>query len=162
MIDPKVEAPLRKMLGHIMRGEEDDLDAQIDKIGPQMYESAVALAIAASGYIAIDASERWPREVDIRELAKRAATTRGSQVTESEISEYLSRVVLGSENPLDVFEGNRAAIIPLFATADLLLTFHARYANQWKYLDAIWNAIEVADQLEPVVLPAAMFRFARK
>lgn len=162
MIDLKAEAPLRKMLGHIMRDESDALDALIDEIGPQTYESAVALAIAASGYIAIDTSRRWPNEADIKALAKHAATTRGSQVTESEISDYLSRVVLGSDNPLDVFEGNRAAIIPLFATANLLVSYSGLYENQWKYLDAIWNAIDAADQLEPVVLPAAMFRFARK
>ncbi|MBO0802199.1 MAG: hypothetical protein J2P25_03875 [Nocardiopsaceae bacterium] len=162
MVDPKVEAPLRKMLGHIMRGETDDALELAEEIGPQTYESAVALAIAASGYIAIDTASRWPNQADIKALAKHAATTRGSQVTESEISDYLSRVVLGSDNPLDVFQGNRAAIIPLFATANLLVSYSGLYADQWEYLDAIWNAIDEADQLQPAVLPAATFRLGRK
>lgn len=162
MVDPKVEAPLRKMLGYIMRGESDKLDALIEEIGPRMYESAVALAIAASGYIAVRVSKRWPNEVDVKALARHAVDVRDTHVTESEIRDYLSRVVLGSDNPLDVFEGNRAAIVPLFATANLVLSFCGQYENQWKFLDAIWNAIEEADRLEDAVLPAATFRFARK
>lgn len=162
MVDPTVEAPLRKMLGHLMRDEEDRALEIAEEIGPQMYESAVALAIAASGYIAVRVSKRWPNETDIGILAKRAADVRDTQVTESEIIAYLSRVVLGTDNPVDVFEGSRAAIIPLFATANLLLSYSAQYDTQWKFLDAIWNAIDVADQLEDDVLPAATFRFTRK
>lgn len=162
MVDPEVEAPLRKMLGHIMRGEDDALDALIEEIGPQMYESALALAIAASGYIAVRVSKRWPNEADVRALARHAADTPGTQVTEDEIRTYLSRVVLDSDNPVDVFKSNRGAIIPLFATANLVLTFSARYRDQWDYLDVIWDAINVADQLDADVLPAATFRFARK
>jgi hypothetical protein len=37
-----------------------------------------------------------------------------------------------------------------------------QHENQWTYLDTIWNAINEADQLDPVVLPAATFRLARK
>jgi hypothetical protein len=162
MVDPKVEAPLRTMLGHVMRGETDDVLSMAEEIGPEMYESAVALAIAASGYIAVRVSKRWPNEADIHSIARQASRAPATQVTEAEITDYLSRVVLGSGNPLDVFEGSRAAVIPLFATANLLLSYSARYDTQWKFLDAIWNAIDEADQLKDDVLPAATFRFARK
>lgn len=161
-IDPKVEAPLRKMLGHALRGELDDLYALIDGIGPQMYEAAVGLCVMASGYIAVDTSKRWPNEADVRALAKHAATTKGSQVSEDEIVAYLSRVVLAGESPLSVFGSDRAALIPLFATADLLVSFSGRFADQWAYLDSIWNAVDVADQVEDDVLPATVFRFGRK
>lgn len=163
MVDPKAEAPLRKMLGHAMRGELDDLGTLIEDIGPQMYESAAALAITASGYIAVRTSKRWPTEADVKALAEHAATTTGAQVTRDEISAYLSRVVLGSESPLAVFDdATRAAVIPVFATAYLLLSFSGQYDDQWKYLDAIWNAIDAADQATPDVLPAMVFRFGRK
>lgn len=162
-VDPKVEAPTRKMLGHVLRGELSEFAALVEGIGSQMYESAVALCIMASGYIAVDTSGRWPVDVDVKALAKRAATTRGSQVTEAEISTYLSRVVLAGESPLSVFEDQKkAAVIPVFATADLLVSFSGNYADQWEYLDEIWNAVDAADQAAPAVLPAMVFRFGRK
>lgn len=162
MVDPKIEAPLRKMLGHAMRGELDELDSLIDSVGPQVYEAAAALMVMASGYIAVSTSKRWPEEVDVQALARNSATAPHSQVTEAEIRDYLSRVVLGSESPIDVFDGNRAAIIPLFATANLLLRFSGLYEDQWKYLDAIWNAVDAADHVAPDILPAMVFRFGRK
>lgn len=162
MVDPKVEAPLRKMLGHVMRGELEDFGALIEGIGPQMYEAAVGLAVMAAGYIAVRVSERWPVEADVQALAKRAATSPNSQVTADEISAYLARVVLGGESPLTVFDDQKkAAVIPVFATADLLVSYCAQHEDQWAYLDEIWNAVDVADQTPPAVLPAMVFRFGR-
>lgn len=162
-IDPKIEAPLRKMLGHAIRGELNDLYALTLSLGEQMVEAAVVLAIKASGYIAVDASARWPRDVDVRELAKHAADTPDTQVTEDEIREYLSRVVLGNEAVLTVFAGNeKAGLIPLFVTGNLLLSFHGRYKNQWKYLDAIWNALAAAEAADASVAPAMVYLYGRK
>lgn len=163
MVDPKVEAPLREMLEYALRGEDEKLGDLIRKIGPEMYEQAAALAIVASGYIAVRVSTRWPQEVDIKALAKHAATTKGARYTQDEIAAYLSRVVLRSESPLALFEDQeKAAVLPIFATAYLLLSFSAQYDTQWKFLDAIWNSIEVSDQLPDDVLPGAVFRFLRK
>lgn len=162
MVDPKVEAPLRKMLGHVMRGELEDFCALTEAIGPQMYEAAVGLAIMASGYIAVDVSERWPTEADVKALARNAADTKGTQVTADEIGAYLSRVVLAGE-PLSVFDDQKkAAVTPVFALADLLVTFCGQHQDQWDYLDEIWAGVEAADQAPPAVLPAMVFRFGRK
>jgi hypothetical protein len=162
MVDPEIEAPLRKMLAHVMRGETDDALELAEEIGPQRYESAVALAIAASGYIAVSTSRRWPQEADVQALARNSVKAPHSQVTEAEIHDYLARVVLASENPLTVFEGSRAALIPLFATANLLLRFSGEYEDQWKYLDAIWNSLDAAEATSTDVAPGVVYLYSRK
>lgn len=160
-VDPKIEAPLRKMLGHVLRGELEDMYALVDGIGPQMYEAAAALAFSASGYIAVDVPGRWPSEADVNSLAKHAATTKGSQVTEDEIAAYLSRVVLKGESVLSVF-GQKGALIPVFALADLIASFSGDYDTQWQYLDAIWNAIDAAAALDSSVPPAVVYAYLKK
>jgi hypothetical protein len=162
-IDPKIEAPLRKMLGHAMRGELDDLYALILAAGDQVSEAAVVLAIKASGYISVHVSERWPRDVDVRELAKRAVkTTAGREVTEDEISTYLSRVVLGNESVLEAFPGDKkAGIIPLFTTAALLASFGPKGLTQWEYLDSIWNALDTAEAADDSVAPAMVYLYGK-
>lgn len=163
MVDPKIEAPLRKMLGHVMRGELDELGKLIEAVGPQMYEAALPLCVLASGYISVDISKRWPGEADVKALARHAAAVPSSQVTETEIIDYLSRIVLAGESPLTVFpDAQKAAMAPLFATADLLVAFSGNYADQWSYLDAIWNAIDAASQVKPDIVPAVVFQFGRK
>lgn len=113
--------------------------------------------------IAVDTAGRWPAEVDVTALAKRAATTRGLQATEAEIGTYLSRVVLAGESPLSAFDDQKkAAVVPVFATAGLLVSFSGNYDDQWAYLDAIWNAVDAADQAPPALLPAMVLRFGRK
>jgi len=68
----------------------------------------------ASAYIAIDVSERWPTEADLREIAKSAAeSATGLDITEQEIFEYLSRVALGSEQLDDIFSVDGIATVPL-------------------------------------------------
>lgn len=162
-IDPKIEAPLRKMLGHAIRGEEDDLYSLILSAGDQVFEAATVLMIKAAGYIAVRTSKRWPNDADIRALAEYAASSPGSQVTEEEIAAYLSRVVLADESPLKVFPGDKkAGMIPLFATANLLMSFHGQYENQWKYLDDIWNALDAAETLNDSVPPAVVFLYGKR
>ena len=51
--------------------------------------------------------------------------------------------------------------IPLFATANLLLTFRPKEKHWWEYLDQMWDAAENAERTSLSVLPALMLR-ARK
>ena len=53
------------------------------------------------------------------------------------------------------------ATVPLYATANLLLTFCPRDKDWWEYLDQIWEAAETAERTRITVLPALMLR-ARK
>jgi hypothetical protein len=162
-IDPRIEAPLRKMLGHAMRGELDDLYALILEVGDQTYEAAIILAIKAGGYITTHVSERWPNDADIREIAKHAVKTRiGQQVTEDEIRDYLSRVVLGTEAALNVFPDNkRAAMVPLFTTAALLSGYGPKDTDQWGYLDQIWNALDAAETIDSSLPPAVVYLYGK-
>lgn len=161
-VDPKTEAPTRKLLGHAIRGELDDLYQLIADIGPEAYESVGALAILASGYMAVDTARRWPNSADIDALARNAADSPGAQVTEDEIREYLARVVLGNEQVLAVFEGNeKAPLIPLFAAAVMLLSFHGLYEDQWAYLDAIWNSLDAAEAAPAAVAPATVYLYGK-
>jgi hypothetical protein len=161
-IDPKIEAPLRKMLGHAMRGELDDLYALILAAGEQVSEAATVLAIKASGYISVQVSERWPLEPDIKALSRHAADTPNTQVTADEIAAYLSRVVLGNESPLTVFPGDKkAGIIPLFSTANLLVSYCAQHRDQWDYLDSIWNALDAAETIDKSLPPAVVYLYGK-
>jgi hypothetical protein len=110
----------------------------------------------------IDGCERWPTDADIREIAKSAAESETSlDITEQEIYEYLSRVALGSERLDDVFSAEGIATIPLFATANLLLTFRPKEKHWWEYLDQMWDAAEKAESTSLSILPTPMLR-ARK
>jgi hypothetical protein len=51
--------------------------------------------------------------------------------------------------------------VPLFATANLLLSFCPHEKDWWEYLDQIWAAAETAGNTSLTVLPALMIR-ARK
>ena len=161
-IDRQVEQVTRTMLGHAIRHELDDLAVVMRSVESETFVGSVPLCLIASAYIAIDVCERWPTDADVREIAKNAAepVTR-LDISEQEIYEYLSRVALGSEKLDDVFSSEGTAIVPLYATADLLLTFCPREKDWWEYLDQIWDAADAADRTSLSVLPALMLR-ARK
>lgn len=162
-IDPKAEQPTRKMLGHAIRHELDDLAALVQAEGSDALLASTPLCLLASAYVAIDVSDRWPTEADLREIARDAAqaVTR-LDITEPEIYEYLSRVALGQEKLDDVFSVEGLATVPLFATANLLLTFCPRDKQWWEYLDQIWDAAEAAERTSLTVLPALMLRARRE
>lgn len=107
-------------------------------------------------------SERWPTDADLHEIANSAAQSATQlDITEQEIYQYLSRVALGQEKLDDVFAAEGIATVPLFATANLLLTFCPHEKEWWEYLDQIWDATEVADRTNLTVLPALMIRARR-
>jgi hypothetical protein len=159
VIDPKAEQPARAMLGHALRGELDDLAALIQAEGREILRGAIPLFLLASAYIAIDVSGRWPTEADTREIAQSAAQSATRlDITEPEIYAYLSRVALGTDKLDDVFAAEGLATVPLYATANLLLTFCPREKEWWEYLDQIWNASAAADRTSLTVLPALLLR----
>jgi hypothetical protein len=162
-IDPTIEQPTRKMLGHAIRHELDDLAAVVQAQGGEALLASIPLCVLASAYISVDVSDRWPTDADLREVAKSAAQSATQlDITEQEIYEFLSRVALGQEKLDDVFAPEGIATVPLFATANLLLTFCPHEKNWFEYLDQIWDAAEVADRTSPTVLPALMIRARRQ
>ena len=162
-IDPKIERPTRKMLGYAIRHELDDLAAVARTEGSDVLVGSIPLCLFASAYIAIDVSDRWPTDADLHEIAKLAARSATElDISEEEIYEYLSRVALGQEKLDDVFSIEGLATIPLFATANLLLSFCPHEKDWWEYLDQIWEAAEAAERTSLTVLPALMIRAHRE
>jgi hypothetical protein len=158
-IDPKIEQPARKTIGHAIRHELDDLAALVQAEGSEVLLASIPLCVFASAYIAIDVSDRWPTDADLREISKAAAeSVTRLDITEQEIFEYLSRVALGTEKLDDVFSVEGLATVPLFATANLLLTFCPHDKEWWEYLNQIWDSAEAADRTSLTVLPALMLR----
>jgi hypothetical protein len=161
-IDPKIEQPTRRMLGHAIRHELDELAAMIRSEKSDIIVGSIPLCVFASGYIAIDVSDRWPTDADLRQIAKNAAqSVTRLDISEQEIYQYLARVALGQGKLSDVFSDEGLATVPLYATANLLLTFCPDEKEWWEYLDQIWDAAETADRTPLTALPALMLR-ARK
>jgi hypothetical protein len=159
-IDPKVEEPTRKMLGQAIRRELDTLAITIQAVGNKTFLATLDLVTFAAGYIAIDVTGmRWPADVALRQIAKDASESATQlPVTDEMIYEFLSRVALGPQMLNDVFTDDTAGVIPLFATASLLLTFCPEGKEWFEYLDQVWNAAEVADHVQDWVVPALMLR----
>jgi hypothetical protein len=162
-IDPKIEQPTRKILGHAIRHELEDLAALVQAEGAEALLGSIPLCLFASAYIAIDVSDQWPTDADLKEIAKAAAeSVTRLDITEQEIYEYLSRVALGTEKLDDVFSVEGFATVPLFATANLLLTFCPHDKEWWEYLSQIWDSAQAADRTSLTVLPALMLRARRE
>jgi hypothetical protein len=162
-IDWKVEQATRTMLGHAIRHELDALAETIHSVGKETFLGTISLCLLASAYVAIDVSGmRWPNDVVLRKIADNASeSATGLDISDEEIFQYLSRIALGSEKLDDVFSAEGIATVPLYATANLLLTFCPRDKDWWEYLDQIWEAAEIAERTNVTVLPALML-LARK
>jgi hypothetical protein len=163
-IDRKVEQATRTMLGHAMRHELDALADTIQSLGNETFLATIPLCLVASGYVAIDVSGmRWPGEAVLHKIADNASkSATGLDISDEEIFQYLSRVALGSEKLDDVFSVEGIATVPLYATANLLLTFSPRGKDWWEYLDQIWDAAETAERTSLSVLPTLMLRARRE
>ena len=163
-IDRKVEQATRTMLGHAIRHELDALADTIQSLGNETFLATIPLCLVASGYVAIDVSGmRWPGEAVLHKIADNASkSATGLDISDEEIFQYLSRVALGSEKLDDVFSVEGIATVPLYATANLLLTFSPRGKDWWEYLDQIWDAAETAERTSLSVLPTLMLRARRE
>lgn len=164
-IDPKTDDMLREITEHAIRNQVDDIAKVIVEAGEKAYGQAAGLVVQASAYIAIDASERWPNDADLKEVARIASESRaGLPVTADEIHAYLSRVVFGPEEITAVFaDGQKAALVPLFTLASQLVAFKQPQGKGWNdWLDVIESAIEAADQVRATDLPAMVYPFGRK
>lgn len=160
IIDPKVEEPTRDMLGLAIRGELTELAALIQSVGGERYRQILGMCLSAAAYIAIDVSERWPTDADVREVARMVAE-RGTEVKldQAEVYDYLSAAALGFQ-PLPVALGDdvAAATLPLLITGSMLFTFRPEGRKWWEYLDQIWSAYEKAEATDASVLPALQVR----
>jgi hypothetical protein len=76
---------------------------------------------------------------------------------ESDVYAYLARAALGFEPLLDVFpDKGRAATVPFFGTATLLVAYRPDGKHWWEYLDVIEQSLEAAAPLPETVVPALL------
>lgn len=159
-IDPKVEEPLRDLLGLAVRHELDALMDKFMSVSDERYVECLKLCVVASGYIVVDVCEQWPRDVDVREAARVAAKSATRlPVAEEDIYTFLSRSVFGSEAIDNAFaDPEKVVQVPLFTLANLLSKFRPEALHWWEYLDQIWGAVGIAEQTRAEVLPALTYR----
>jgi hypothetical protein len=160
IIDPKVEAPTRDMLGHAIRGELAELSALIQSVGGERYKQALGLCLTAAAYVAVDVSGRWPSEADVHEIARVVVEHESEvQLDQTDVYNYLSGAALGFQ-PLPEALGDdmAAATLPLLITGSMLFTFKPKGQEWWDYLDRIWSAYETAETVHVSVLPALQVR----
>jgi hypothetical protein len=164
-IDPKIEDPARTMLGQAIRGELGELDKMIDTLGDEVYALSAAYCVLAAAYIAIDLSERWPIDVDIRAIAQHIASVSDDYaLREQDVYDYISRVALRGEMMNDVFPGGDVDVrLPVLITAQMLLSYrHPKGMKIGEYLDTIWNAFNAAEHADMSILPTLLFRQKRE
>ena len=160
IIDPKVEEPMRDMLGHAVRGELQDLASLIRSVGNKRYKQTLGLCLIAAAYVAVDVSGRWPTDADVREIA-RLVSERGTEVKvdQADVYDYLSGAVLGFQSLPEALGDDVAAVtLPVLITGSILFTFRPKGQHWWDYLDQIWIAYETAETVDVSVLPALQVR----
>jgi hypothetical protein len=158
-IDPRVEEPLRKLLGHAIRGEFGEMITRADSLGEQRFLNCLAFCLRVAGYIVIDVSGyKWPTDTDVREIAQRMAMMDSDyELPEEGAYEFLARAALGFEPLTDVFpDKEKAASVPLLTTASLLVAYRPEGKHWWEYLDVIEGALEEAAPLSEAAFPAAL------
>jgi hypothetical protein len=160
VIYPKIEEPTREMLGHAIQGELSELSAKIDAVGDEIYGTGIALCLIAAGYIAVDLSERWPTDADIREIARHTAeSSTDYELWRQDVYDFLARGALGFQPMGEVFpDPNSDYKLPVLITAQMLIAFNRNGMRVWDYLDTVWNAVEAAEHADLSLLPALVLR----
>jgi hypothetical protein len=163
VVDPKVEKPTRKMIGHAIREEFDDLENEIRGIGNDTLLRAMELCILMAGYIVTEVAGRWPTDADVREIARHTAVSaRGFVLSQDDAFAFLSRVALNGEPMPEVIPSAEVGIIlPLQVASTLLLAFLPQGKHWWEYLDVIENALDAAEHADLSLLPALLLRSQR-
>lgn len=160
LVDPKIEEPARTLIGHVIRQEWDELEAEVRRIGDDTYNSALVLCILVAGYVAVDVAGHWPTDADVRFIAQRTAkSARGFELAEEDVYAFLSQVALDWKPMVDVFPSAEVGLLlPLQVTSTLLLAFLPKDKRWWEYLDVIENSLDASEYTNLALLPALSLR----
>jgi hypothetical protein len=158
-IDAKVEEGLRKLLGHAIRGELEEMISSANALGEQDFLKCLALCLPISGYIVIDVSGyQWPTDTDLHEISRlMAGMDADYELPESDIYDFLAHAALGFAPLTEVFaDTEKLTTVPLLTTASLLVAYRADGKHWWEYLDVIEGSLEEAAPLSEAAFPAAL------
>lgn len=165
-IDKKVEKATREMLSSASRGELDELQNIIKRVGNgEQFLDCVGLCVRISGYVAVDVlGPEWPTEAGLRRMAENAAKAEDVyDFSAAEIYNFLRNGAVGFQSIDQVFPSpEQMAIAPIAMTASLLLTYRPREQDIGAYLNDIEDAIEAADSVKPTVYPAMILAAHRR
>lgn len=160
VIDPKIEKPTREMLGLAIQGELQDLATLVQSVGDERYRHVLALCATVAAYVAVDASERWPTDADIHEIARVVASKETMyELKQDDVYNYLAKGALDFQSLGEAFGRiDKATSLPVLITGSMLLRFCPRGIEWFEYLDRIWNAYEAVEDLGRWALPALQVR----
>jgi hypothetical protein len=165
-IPADTEKSFRKALGHAARAESRELHDLLDSLTDEQAAACVSLCTVAAGYTAIDVCGReWPSESNLRIMARDTTTSDNARklgFTEQEVYDFVTRVSLRFEPINEVFpDPERMLLLPFYATAHLLISFHPAEGKWWDFLNKIEAMFEVAEAAELDLTPALMLRARR-
>jgi hypothetical protein len=165
ILNAKAKTALQRALSAVSRLEVEQIEPELEVLDDAELAKALGIAIAITGYVAVDAvGTEWPTRHSMRRIAD--ALTRVGTVSKTlrldpeKVYQYLSRVVLGPE-PLHEFFGPGD---PDFERFPVIIANRATgvYCPDeleiWEYVDQIESAIEAAWAFKPEVFPAAVLR----
>jgi hypothetical protein len=176
-IDPRGEEPFRTLIGYAIRGELEELAAQVYAHGEEMFRVVLGLSMVTAAYVMFDVCGRVPpTEGDMRKIAE--ITMRNEiladmrdaaddpeirmplAMSEDKVYAYLARAVFRYEDITTVFGALEASTLPLLFTAAMVAAFRPAGMQWWEYLDQIWDALEFAERTPLAVLHLRAHRVA--
>lgn len=163
-INAKVERALREAMGHVAHAEVDQIEPSLAVLDEHELFEALGLAAAITCYVALDVSKgRWPNDASVRRMAADLAATGSTaerlHLDAEEIYAYLSRTVFGMESIGDVIpDGGKATNLMVIVAQRAAVVYSPKEMSTWDYLDVVEEAIDIASELNPAVIPAAVMR----
>jgi hypothetical protein len=164
-IEPEIEEKFRELVGHAIRNQVEEIARVIAEAGEKGTGRFLGLAVQSSAYITIHVSEGWPKDANLRGVARVASESAARlPITVDEIHAYLSRFVFGNEQLEVVFpEAEKQALIPLYTLANQLVAFKPPLGKGWNaWLDVIEEALETAEKIAPLAAPAVAYMHLKK
>lgn len=168
VLDPRIEEPFRKALGHAARAELNEMEAIVAHMSDDDALEAVGLCAFVAAYTAIDiCGNSWPNDASLHKIADNTANTgtivKKTGLTAQDAYDFIARVGIHNE-PLDrVFPDPNTAIRTAFvAASSILAAYRPREETIWQFLDLIEDAHAFALGLDNRVLPALMLKAKRQ
>ncbi|MFC7548007.1 hypothetical protein [Plantactinospora sp. GCM10030261] len=147
IIDDQIEPRVRRILGNVVRREEDEFDSSLRALAdPESRAKAIELALTICAFALHDTFDGRPSSEDVRSAAETVADMeRWATLTPEEVAAFLTAVLDGK--PLNEVLDDATAVMSTFIITGSLLAASPKVGeNEWwfNYLDRIEAAIEAA------------------
>jgi len=162
-MDPRVEKPFRKALGHALRNEHEQMREGLLRLTDEQIEACLGLCAYVSGYIAIYVcGMQWPDEDNLRGIGEATTTSNNARAFGLKAEDsyaYVKRVALRKEPLNTVFSPpDYAATLSFVITGHILVSFCKPEEEWWEHLTRVEEAWEFAQVVDLDLLPVLMLR----